>query len=104
MVSRGAKQQVPSRIRGTSEAGQMLRQHKDHEKRPRFTILRRKSKVFSHRDGGRWRWCVSRSSTGSCEFKQKEIENNISPESNCCSNLKKIKNYGVPEKDISELI
>ena len=58
VVPRRSKQQVSTRLRRASQEREMLRQHQDHKKRPRFAILRRKSQVPGHRDGGCGRWSV----------------------------------------------
>lgn len=63
-----SKQQVSTRLRCASQEGEMLRQHQNHEERPRFAILRRESEVPGRRDGGcGWR-CIPRIIVGSCEL------------------------------------
>jgi len=52
VVPRRSKQQVSACLRRASQEGEMLRQYQNHEERPRFAILCRKSEVPGHRDGG----------------------------------------------------
>lgn len=40
MVPRRPEQQVSACLRRAGQEGEMLRQHQDHEERPRFAILR----------------------------------------------------------------
>lgn len=68
MVPRRSKQQISARLRCAGQEGEMLRQHQDHEERPRFAILRRKFEVSGRRDGGcGWR-SVPGIIIGSCEL------------------------------------
>lgn len=68
MVPRRSKQQISTRLRCTGQEGEMLRQYQDHEERPRFAILCRKSEVSGRCDGGcRW-WSVPGIIVGSCEL------------------------------------
>lgn len=68
VVPRRPEQQVPARLRCAGQEGEMLRQHQDHEERPRFAILRRESQIPGRRDGGRGRRGVPGVIIGSCEL------------------------------------
>ena len=68
MVPRRAEQQVPARVRRAGEAREVLRQHQDHEERPRLAVLRRQSQVPRRRHGGCWWWGLPRAAPRQCEY------------------------------------